>query len=149
MPTKRLQFRETIAAAPQSVWDTMFEDATYRLWTEVFCAGSHFVGSWDEGATIRFLTPNGEGMVARIAESRRPEFLSIEHLGTVSGGIDDTESESVKAWLPAFENYTLRAVAAGTEVLVDQDVTEEYTGYFLETWPKALARLKELCETGR
>ncbi len=150
MPTKRLQFQETIGAAPEQVWDTMLEDSTYRIWTEAFSEGSHFVGSWDEGASIHFLGPNGDGgMASRIAESRRPEFLSIEHIGFVTAGVVDTESESVKAWLPAFENYTFRAVSAGTDVIVEIDVTDEYAVYFLGTWPKALTRLKELCETGR
>ena len=80
--------------------------------------------------------------------SRHNEFISIRHLGFVAQGVVDTESEAVRAWAPAYENYSFQAVPAGTRVVVDQDITDEFEGFMKETWPKALARLKALCEGG-
>ena len=57
-------------------------------------------------------------MVSVIAENRPNEFLSITHICNVSRGIDDTDSAAVKAWAPAYENYTLREVEGGTEMAV-------------------------------
>lgn len=85
-------------------------------------------------------------MVAEIAENRPNEFISIRHLGFIAKGVEDTESESVRTWAPAYENYTFEQVPEGTRVVIDQDVTDEFESYMNEAWPKALARLKSLCE---
>lgn len=130
----------------------MLEDATYREWTESFNPGSYYQGDWSEGSKILFLGPNpdgsaGEGgMVAYIRENRPYEFISIEHAGFVKNGVEDTTSEEVKKWTPAYENYTFTEKDGGTEVSVDMDIAEEYKAMFEEMWPKALERLKEIAE---
>lgn len=143
---KTLHFSTQIEASAQAVWDTMLDSESYKEWTAPFYEGSYYEGSWEEGQRIRFVGPNGDGMIARIAVNRRHEFLSIEHLGMVKDGVEDTESEEVRKWAPAFENYTLAPVEGGTGVAVDIDVAPEYEQYMSETWPKALARLKTICE---
>lgn len=147
---KRLQFSETIAAPPAQVYQCMLAPDTYRDWTSSFMEGSYYEGSWEQGQRIRFLGPGGEdGMVAEIAENRPAEFVSIRHLGYIAGGVEDTESEAVRAWAPAYENYTFRATPdVGTQLIVDQDVTAEYEQMLSEGWRKGLARLKALCEAG-
>jgi hypothetical protein len=104
--TKRVQFSTEIAAPPARVVEVMTDPDTYRQWTAPFAEGSHFEGSWAQGERIRFLAPSGDGMVAEIAEHRPNEFISIRHLGMISDGVEDTESEEVRAWAPAYENYT-------------------------------------------
>jgi hypothetical protein len=95
---------------------------------------------------MRFLVPSGEGMVAEVAEHRPQEFLSLRHLGFVKDGVEDTESEMVKAWAPAFENYSLSYAGLSSHLAIDIDVTPEFEEYMTKVWPKALARLKQLCE---
>lgn len=85
-------------------------------------------------------------MVAEIAEHRPNEFISIRHLGSISNGVEDTESEAVRAWAPAYENYTFFATPGGTRLVVIQDVTEDFEQYLASAWPKALQQLKVLCE---
>ncbi|HEX2013548.1 MAG TPA: DUF2784 family protein [Roseateles sp.] len=143
-----LQFSITIQAPRERVWRTLLELPTYRQWTAAFAPGSTYEGSWEQGQSIRFLAPGAGGMVARIAANRAPEFVSIEHLGMVDAeGVEDRDSEAVRAWLPAFENYTLLAPAPGlTELRIDMDVTADYEQMMRELWPKALAALKVICE---
>ncbi len=143
---KRIQFVETIEAPASRVWEVMLSSEHYPRWTSPFGEGGRFEGSWDEGSKMRFLAPSGDGMVAEIAENRPHEFLSIRHLGWVIKGVEDTNSESVRAWAPAYENYTFSSVPQGTRVIVDQDVTGEYEEFMKEAWPRALAMLKQLCE---
>lgn len=140
-----------INASPEKVWKTMLDDATYREWTSAFSPGSRYEGSWEKGSKILFLGPNPDGggemgMVSRIAECRPYEFVSIEHLGIVKDGVEDTESEEARRWSPAFENYAFDAKDGGTELSVDQDIDEENKASFEDLWDKALAKLKELAE---
>jgi uncharacterized protein YndB with AHSA1/START domain len=146
----RLNFSIVIDAPKEKVWNTMFEDETYRIWTEAFCHGSHYLGDWSEGSKILFLAPDesGEmsGMVSRIKENRPYEYVSIEHIGIVQGGKEDTSSDEVSSWAGAQENYTFRDLGDKTEVLVEMDTNEEYREMFQSTWPKALDKLKETAE---
>lgn len=143
---QHLQFSAVIHAPVSVVWDLMFDPDAYRQWTSAFCEGSYFEGSWAEGARIRFLSPGGHGMVAEIAERREHQFLSIRHLGLIADGVEDTTSDAVRAWTPAYENYSFQAVPEGTRLVIDQDATGEFAGYLAEAWPKALALLGQLCE---
>ena len=69
------------------------------------------------------------------------------HLGYISNGVEDTQSEAVRDWAPAYENYTFTATPAGTRLVIDQDAAQAYEAYLCEAWPRALQRLKALCET--
>lgn len=147
----KLQFSISINAPAEKVWTTMLDDQTYRVWTEAFNPGSHYVGDWSKGSKILFLGPDPNtgklgGIVSRIAESRPHEFISIEHLGVVNDGVEDTSSEQVMAWAGAHENYTFRQIGGTTEVLVEMDTAEEYKEMFQGMWPKALEKLKALAE---
>lgn len=150
---QKLHFSILIDAPREKVWNTMLNDLTYRQWTEIFSKGSHFVGSWDQGASIKFLGPNENGtmhgMVSRIKENRLHEYVSIEHLGIIEDGKEDTSSEATKGWAGALENYTFKDKDGKTEVLVDIDMPEEYVKMFEEMWPKALEKLKEIAELKR
>ena len=143
---KTQHFDILIHAPRQAVWRTMLHTPTYEQWTSAFCEGSRYEGSWDAGQRIRFLTPTGEGMVAEIAEHRPGEFVSIRHLGEIRDGAEDTTSDKVRAWAPAYENYRFSDEDGGTRVQVEADVFGSYETYMAETWPQALARLKALCE---
>ncbi len=146
--TKRIRFSTDISAPVSKVFRLMLDPEVYKDWTSAFAQGSHYVGTWKQGEKVTFLAPSGHGMVSEIAEHRPNEFTSIRHLGMISNGVVDTESESVRAWAPAFESYTFTATPAGTRVVVDQDATEEFARDLSEAWPKALQRLKAISEAG-
>lgn len=147
---ERLHFSITINAPKETVWNTMLDKKSYREWTSIFMPGSFYEGSWDKGSKILFLAPDEtgktSGMVSRVKESRKYEYVSIEHLGFVENGKEDTTSEAVKSWAGALENYTFKESNGKTNVLVDMDTSEEYKDMFLDTWPKALEKLKTLSE---
>ena len=116
---KQLNFSIVINAPVQTVWQRMFSDAGYRSWTSAFCNGSYFQGSWQQGETIRFLSPSGDGMVAIIAEHKPLELMSIKHLGFIVSGKDDFSSDKVTSWAPAFENYYFHDTDGVTELRVE------------------------------
>ena len=148
---EKLHFSFKINAPVKKVWDTMLGEKTFREWTSAFMPGGYFEGSWDKGSKIKFLAPNKdgkpEGMSSEIAENRPYEFVSIRHLGVVIGGKEDLQSQDAKEWGgKAYENYTFTEVGGSTEVSVDMDTAEQWKDDMTKTWPKALARLKEIAE---
>ncbi len=144
--------KEILINAPrEKVWDTMLNDATYRQWTASFCPGSYYQGSWDKGSKILFLGPNPEtgkegGMVSRIAENIPHEFVSIEHMGIVNEGVEDTESEEVAPWKGFHENYTFQDQDGATMLIIDTDMVDTMADEMSTLWDKALLALKDLVE---
>ncbi len=143
---EKLYFSVDIKAPIQKVWDILWADETYRKWTAAFSEGSYAESDWKEGSRILFLSPGGDGMLARIAEKREPHYMGFEHLGMILGGVEDTTSDKVKPWAGARENYSLSENNGHTTVNIDIDITEEYKDMFTQMWPKALQSLKELAE---
>ena len=146
-----ISFSTIIDAPVSKVWKTMLDHPTYELWTEAFHAGSTYEGSWDQGSEIRFIALNDEGnkegMISRVKENRQHQFISLEHFGMIVNGVEDTSSEQVATWAPSFENYTFTEKDGQTEVKVDIQVPDEDKDMFNDMWPKALAKLKTVCES--
>lgn len=148
---QKIHFSIHINAPREKVWDIILGKVSYSQWASAFSPGSYFKGSWEEGSKILFLGQNpdgsGEGgMVSRIKENRPHEFVFIEHLGTISNGVEDTTSEEAKKWSKSYESYSFVDKDGGTEVSVDMNTLDEYKNMFEEMWPKALQALKELAE---
>ncbi|TFD33038.1 SRPBCC domain-containing protein [Cryobacterium cryoconiti] len=146
----KLHFTTRIDAPVHTVWTTMLDQSTYREWTRLFHDGSHFVGSWNPGQVIRFLAPGDDGtlrgLVARVVDLRPDELISLEYLGEVSGGINDTTSAHAQRFAGAHEDYSFRESDGVTTLVVEVDTDEEFTAMFAAQWPRALARLTELAE---
>lgn len=148
---QKIHFSIHINAPREKVWSILLDKDTYKEWASVFSPGSYFKGSWEEGSKILFLGPdpdgNGEGgMVSQIKENRLFEFISIQHRGIISGGVEDTTSEEAQKWAESYENYTFTDKDGGTEFSVEMNTLDKYKTMFEEMWPKALEALKNLVE---
>jgi uncharacterized protein YndB with AHSA1/START domain len=144
---EKINFATTINAPREKVWKTLWDDASYRNWTSVFAEGSYAkTENWKEGSKVLFLSPDGDGMVSKVASNKPNKFMSFEHLGVIKNGVEDTESESVKGWAGAKENYTLTDENGTTKLVVDLESTDEFKDYFIKTFPVALEKVKELAE---
>ena len=138
-----LHYSTTINAPKTSVHQIMLADKSYREWASAFAEGSCYQGSWDKGSQILFGDGKGSGMSARIAEHRPAEFLSIEMLSMVYEGVPNTPRQ----WHDVFENYTFSESNGVTTLQVDiSGVPDEWSDYLNAAWPKALAKLKTICE---
>ena len=139
-----------IAAPVRVVWHRMLDDVPYRAWTGEFQPGSHYEGSWELGSDIRFLGPDQDGdeggLVGRIVESVPYERVSIEYLGFVADGQDDTTSDLAREFAGACETYTFAETDGATTLTVQADMLDDWAADMDAAWPKALAALKALAE---
>lgn len=150
---KKLQFKVSINAPVTRVYDIMLgikSKSTYEQWTSLFNPTSTYEGGWDKGNKILFVgvDEKGEkgGMVSRITENIPSRFVSIQHYGLFKAGKEITEGPEVEKWANGFENYTFEENNGTTTVTVDLDTTEDFADFMKQTYPKALGKLKEICE---
>lgn len=150
---QKLQFKVNINAPAVNVYDCMLgiqNKSTYEQWTSLFNPTSTYEGSWNKGSKILFVgvDEKGEkgGIVSKIADNIPNQFVSIQHYGLVKGDQEITEGPEVEKWANGFENYSFEENNGITTVTVELDTTEDFIGYMNEKYPKALSRLKELCE---
>lgn len=150
---KKLQFKVKINASVNKVYNIMLgidDKSTYEQWTALFNPTSSYEGSWSSGSRIHFIgiDEKGEkgGMVSEIAENNPNKFVSIKHIGLLVSGKEILEGPDVEKWTGGFENYSFEENNGISSLVVEVDVTEEFESYMNETYPKALDKLKELCE---
>lgn len=145
-----LHFEISIKASTDKIYKTLITEDTYREWTSVFNPSSYYIGDWKKGSKIVFLGTDKDGqtggMVSRIKENLTDKFISIEHLGIVKNGDEITSGPEVEGWAGSLENYTLKSTNGISLLEIDIDSNQEFKSYFLETWPKALEKLKSICE---
>lgn len=150
---KKIQFSIRIQAPASTIYDLMLgitDKSTYEQWTALFNPTSTYEGSWEKGSKILFIgvDDKGEkgGMVSKIADIVPNRFVSIQHVGLVQADKEITEGPEVEKWANGFENYTFDENNGTTVVTVDLDSTEDFLSYMNETYPRALEKLKEICE---
>ena len=146
---EKISFNTSINASRETVWAVLWGATTYPQWTSPFCEGSQAITDWQKGSKVLFVDATQSGMVSRVAESIPNEYMSFEHLGEVHNGVEDTESEQAKVWAGVHENYTLKTAGNSTVLLVEMDsaaIPEEFKSYFLNAWPQAMDKIKQLAE---
>lgn len=150
---KKIKFTVNVNAPAKKVYDVMLginNKSTYEQWTALFNPTSTYDGSWNKGSKMLFIGTDekGErgGIVSEIADNIPNRFVSIRHYGLVQGNVEITEGPDVEKWANGFENYTFEEANGITKVTVDLDTTEDFVDYMNEKYPKALEKLKEICE---
>jgi hypothetical protein len=136
-----LKFTTKINAPKEKVWDTLWNDSTYRQWTAAFMEGSYAESDWKEGSKILFLTPKGDGMFSIIEKKIPNNQMTFKHLGELKNGIEEP-----KDWGDARESYQLKEKNGVTELDVQLDSIGEFEQYFNDTFPQALNVLKRIAE---
>lgn len=149
----KIKFKINIEASIAKVYDTMLginNKSTYEQWTSLFNPTSTYEGSWDKGSKILFIgvDENGAkgGMVSKVVENIPNQFVSIQHYGLLKEDKEITEGPEVEKWANGFENYTFEEDNGIIIVTVDLDTNEDFLDYMNQTYPKALNKLKEICE---
>jgi uncharacterized protein YndB with AHSA1/START domain len=142
-----LRFSIVIEAPKIKVWDVMLDAETYKQWAGAAWPGSYYEGEWKEGGTVYFFNPEKSGTKVKLLEHREYEFSLAEHISSFNNGVEDTESKTAKGWIGSKESYTFTEAGGKTTVEAVMYVTAAWHGIFMADMPKALAKLKEICET--
>jgi hypothetical protein len=151
---EKLQYTIKINAPVNKVYDLMLgisNKSTYEQWTAMFNPTSTFEGNWDKGSKMLFVGVDGKGekggMVSEIFENILNEYVSIRHYGLVKANAEITTGPEVEKWANGFENYTFQENNGVTTITIELvGLTEDLTGYMNDNWPRALDKLKEICE---
>lgn len=146
-----MHFEININASAEKVYNTILDERYFTEWTRPFNPASYFKGSWEKGSKMLFLGTdqhgNLEGMIGKIRENIPNEYVSIEYIGVVKDVREITTGPETEGWAGAFENYTFNEENGRTKLSVYIDANKHFVPFFSETWPKALASLKMICES--
>ncbi len=144
---KTIEKNILINASRQKVWDVLFTDDSYRIWTNEFSEGSYVETDWKVGSTILFKNAKEYGMFGKIEEMLVPDFMCFKLEGLISSnGVQDSESDKAQIYKGSRETYTLIEMDDVTELDIVAVVSEEYFDIMNEVWDKALLKVKELSE---
>lgn len=150
---KKIQFTVSINAPAKEVYDVMLgisNKSTYEQWTALFNPTSTYEGSWNKGNKMLFVGTDDQGnkggMVSEVADNIPGRFVSIRHYGMLQGNAEITDGPEVEKWANSYENYTFEENNGITKVTIDLDTSEDFEDYMNQHYPKALDKLKEICE---
>lgn len=146
---KTLHFNICIAAPAQKVWDTLWNDASYRQWSSVFAKGSHIKGDLSAGNRVRFMDGSGNGVYSMVNQNIPARLMSFINLGELFEGREQVVDErtSAQEWSGAVENYMLYEKKGGTSLWVELEVNNSDSAHFAEKFPEALEKIKTLAES--
>lgn len=139
-----MQFIVEIQAARQKVWDTLWQDKTFREWAGVIDPGTYMTGDLIEGNEVQFISAeNGYGVTSLVEKLTPGEFLLLRH----SADTQETgKQQREKQWTGGAESYSLAEKDGVTILTAAFDVPPEMEEYFAVHYPKALDRVKVLAE---
>lgn len=142
---KELQFSIEINAGKEKVWNTLWDEDTFREWANFIDEGTYMDGEMVEGKDVRFISSvNGYGVTSRIAKLIPHLTVSFRHMvDTKESGTQVREDE----WTGGTESYFLSETGGVTVLTVKMDVPSEMEELFNERFPMALGSIKSLSET--
>jgi hypothetical protein len=141
---KKMQFTVDIHASKEKVWSVLWEDKTFREWSNLIDEGTFMRGEMVEGGTIQFISGNsGYGVTSLIEKLIPYEFVLLRHTADTQ---DNGENHRDQEWTGGGESYRVIEKGDVTELRVEFDVPLEQEETFQRVYPEALARIKVLAE---
>lgn len=141
---KEIQFSIEINASKEKVWETLWEDQTFRDWANIIDEGTFMKGEMKEGNEVEFISSiNGYGVTSLIEKLDTNEYVLFRH------GADTQENgkqEREKEWTGGTESYYLEEKNGSTTLTAKTEVPLEMEEMFNIRIPKALKCIKALSE---
>lgn len=141
---KELQFSIEIHATKERVWDTLWQDETFRQWASIIDPESYMVGDLKEGNEIQFISSaSGYGVTSLVEKLISDEYLLLRHHTDTQ---EEGKQEREKQWTGGEESYLLEEKNGITTLTVAFNVPPELEEEFKVSYPKALEKIKLLAE---
>ncbi len=140
---KKVQFSIEIKAPKEKVWNTLWDDKTFRDWSGIIDEGTHIVGELKAGNEVQFISSAGYGVTSLVDKLEPNKFLLLRHK---SDTMENGEQEREKEWTGGTESYSLAEKAGITILTAEMDMPPEQEELFKDIFPKALQRVKVLAE---
>jgi uncharacterized protein YndB with AHSA1/START domain len=141
---EKLRYSIEINATKKRVWDTLWQDETFREWAGIIDPGTYMVGDLKQGNEVQYISSeNGYGVTSLVEKLVAGEYLLLRH------STDTQESgkrEREKEWTGGEESYSLAEKDGNTTLTVAFDVPLELEEELSTSYPKALERVKALAE---
>ena len=142
-----MQFSIEIHAPKEMVWDTLWQDETFREWASIIDPGTYMVGELKEGNEVQYISAeNGYGVTSLVEKLVAGEFVLLRHSSDTQ---DIGKRERTKEWTGGEESYALAEKDGITTLTVAFDVPTKMEAYFQVHYPKALERVKVLAERNK
>lgn len=140
---KKLEFKTSINASAEKVWNALWAPENYKKWTSVFSPESQAISDWKEGSEILFTDGSRKnGMKATIESKKEPNEMIFHHHGELKDGIL-VENDN---WKDAKEAYFIKEQNGISILTTTMDTTEEFEQFFSKTFLKGLEIVKEIAE---
>lgn len=140
----KMQFSIEINASKEKVWTTLWEDKTFRDWSNIIDEGTYMKGIMKEGHEVQFISSVGGFGVTSLVEKLDPnEFVLFRHIADTK---ESGEQEREKEWSGGTESYSLTEKDGVTTLTVKTDVPQEQEETFNVRFHRALERVKTLAE---
>jgi len=141
---KKMQFSIEIHSTKVRVWDTLWQDETFRQWASIIDPETYMVGDLKEGSEIQFISSSsGYGVTSLVEKLIVNEFLLLRHSVDTQ---NDGKQEREEQWTGGQESYSLVEKNGITTLTVAFDVPPELEEEFKVSYPKALEIVKVLAE---
>jgi hypothetical protein len=144
---QKQQFSIEIQASRERVWNTLFEDKSFRDWGNIIDKGQYMVGEIKEGNEVKFISgSSGYGVTSLVEKLIPNEFVSFRQMADTK---ESGEKERQKEWTGGTESYSLAENDGVTTLRVTIDIPSGLEEMFQDRFPKALERIKFLAEQKR
>lgn len=139
-----MKFLIKIHATKEKVWDTLWQDETFREWASIIDPETYMIGELKEGNELQFISSaSGYGVTSLVEKLTPGEFLLLRHRADTK---DDGKQNRENEWTGGEESYRLTEKDGATLLNITFDVPPELEEYFKVNYPKALERVKILAE---
>lgn len=139
-----MQFSIEIYAPKAKVWNTLWQDETFRDWASIIDPGTYMAGDLKEGNEVQFISSeNGYGVTSLVEKLTPNEFVLFRHMADTQ---DSGKQEREKDWTGGTESHSLVEEGGVTTLTVAFEVPTELEEIFIIRFPKALERVKILSE---
>ena len=105
----------------------MLHPVTYKEWVNAAWPCSFFKVEWAEGENLRFISEDGSGTLAILAEHNRYSYRFVKHIVVLNpGSIEDRARDVAKGWIRTTEGFTFTEQNGVAELAVELTINPEW-----------------------